>query len=528
MLKKAMRYMDDIVDLEVEKIERILAKINSDPEDDFTKMYEIKLWENIIRMTKLGRRTGLGITAEGDMLAALGLRYGSEEGNDFAELVHMEFKLSAYHSSVTMAEERGAFPIYNAETEDNNPFISRIKEEDPSLYARMQEFGRRNIALLTIAPTGSVSICTQTSSGIEPVFNVAYKRRRKINPQEKDVRIDYVDEEGVSWSEYQIFHHKFVTWLEVNGYDPKVIMTMTTAQIDEIIKKSPYYKSMSGDVDWVMKVMMQGRINKHIDHSISATTNLPADISEEMVAKVYETGWKYGCKGMTVYRDGSRSGVLITETEKKEIEMIEAIQDTHAPKRPKRLKGDIFRFQNNLEKWIAVVGVKNGRPYEIFTGKLMNGLSNIPLNVKECEIVKNIIEVDSIDDDGKPMLNDAGEPIKVKKKRYDIEYVDSDGTKQISTGLSHTFNPEYWNYAKLISGILRHGMPLVYVYELIESLNLNDETLNTWKNGVERVIKKYIANGEKTKGKCPECGGEHFEFKEGCLICVECGLSGCS
>lgn len=515
-VQKALRYMDDIVDLELEKIDKILEKIISDPEDEDIKLTEINLWKKIRQMAVDGRRTGLGITGEGDMLAGLNLRYGSDEGTDFAEEVHKVLKLEAYRSSVKMAKERGAFPIYSAEKENNNPFLLRIKEEDYQLYCNMQEFGRRNIALLTIAPTGTASIMTQTTSGIEPAFLPIYMRRRKINPQEKDVRIDFVDDEGIAWMEYPVFHHNFELWLKINEYDVDVVKTMTKEQLDEIVKKSPYYKATSNDIDWVKKVEMQGRIQKHVDHSISVTVNLPKDISEDTVSKVYETGWRSGCKGITVYRDGSRSGVLVGVDEKKENELV---METHAPKRPKRLKGDIHTFQNSLEKWIAVVGIKDGRPYEIFTGKYENGLSNLPTNLKECEVVKNIIEVEEV--------NDKGEKVKVKKKRYDIEYIDNNGDKQIHTGVSHAFNPEFWNYAKLISGILRHGMPLVYVYELIISLNFKEDYINTWKKGVARVIKRYIKDGEKAKGVCPDCGSDHLEFKEGCLTCMSCGNSKC-
>jgi ribonucleoside-diphosphate reductase alpha chain len=515
----AMRYMDDIIDLEIEKIDQILTKIKSDPEDEFIKIYEINLWEQIKSMTIKGRRTGLGVTAEGDMLAALGYTYGTEEATAFSEEVHKTLKLNAYRSSVTMARERGAFPIFSALKEVDNPFILRIKEEDPQLYTDMYGYGRRNIALLTIAPTGTVSIMTQTTSGIEPVFLPFYNRRRKINPQEKDTRIDFVDEEGVAWQEYPVFHHKFEVWLKVKGYDLNVVKSMSTEQLDEIVKQSPYHKATSNDVDWVKKVEMQGRLQKHVDHSISVTVNLPSDITEDIVAKVYETGWSSGCKGMTVYRDGSRSGVLISNNEKKDKEKEVEFHENHAPKRPKRLRAEIHRFQNNLEKWIAVVGFKDGRPYEIFTGKNQNGLSNLPATVKDCEVVKNIIEVDSV--------NDNGEPIKVKKKRYDIEYIDADGIKQIHTGLNHAFDPEYWNYAKLISGILRHGMPIIYAYQLVDSLNFKENNINTWKNGVARIIKRYVKDGEKGKGKCPACGGENLEFVEGCLTCKSCGFGKC-
>ena len=517
----AMRYMDDIVDLEIEKIDVILAKIYSDPEDEFLKLYESKLWERIKDKTIRGRRTGLGVTAEGDMLAAIGLRYGTEKATEFSVEVHKILKLNAYRSSVTMAKERGAFPIYDAMREVKNPFIDRINQEDSDLYLDMIHYGRRNIALLTIAPTGTASLMTQTTSGLECCFLIKYKRRRKINPQEKNVRIDFVDDEGIAWQEYPVFHHKFEMWLQSNGYDVEIVKSMNDEQFNEIVKKSPYYKATSNDVDWVKKVEMQGRIQNHIDHSISVSINLPNDISEEMVAKVYETGWKSGCKGMTVYRDGSRTGVLVRDNEKKETEKEDIeFHENHAPKRPKRLKAEIHRFQNNLEKWIAVVGLKDGRPYELFTGKLVNGLSNISPNIKDCEVVKNIIETEELDENG--VL------VKVKKKRYDIEYIDNEGIKRIHTGLSHAFNPEFWNYAKLISGILRHGMPLIKVYELIDSLTFREESINTWKNGVIRVIKKYIKDGEKTKGTCPECGSDHMEFKEGCVTCMNCGWSRCS
>lgn len=517
---KGQRYMDDIIDLEIEKIDGILRKIESDPEDDIIKLYEKNLWMNIKKSAINGRRTGLGVTGEGDMLAALGLTYGSDEGNDFAEKVHKTLKLEAYRSSVILAKERGTFPIYDSDRELMNPFILRIQKEDPILYNDMYVYGRRNIALLTCAPTGSVSILTQTTSGIEPVFMPVYKRRRKINPQEKDTRVDFVDDEGISWQEYPVFHHNFETWLTRNDYDIKVVKSMKFEQVYEIVKKSPYYKATSSDVNWVKKVEMQGRIQKHIDHSISATTNVPKETTEELIGEIYKTAFISGCKGMTVYRDGCRSGVLISDSDKKEKEKIELFREVNAPKRPKRLRGEIIRFQNNLEKWIAVVGLLDGRPYEIFTGKLENGLSNLPQNIKECEIIKNIVEVEITDEYGKL--------IKVKRKRYDIEYVDGDGNKQYHTGLNHAFNPEYWNYAKLISGNLRHGMPLVYVYDLVDSLNLKDDILNTWKNGVARVIKRYIKDGEKTKGKCPECGHEHFVFEENCLRCVNCKWSKCS
>lgn len=504
----AERLMDDIVDLELEKIDKIIQKLENDPEEDHIKRGEITLWNNIKDKATRGRRTGLGITAEGDMIAALGLKYGTDAANDFSEEVHKQLKLSAYESSAIMAKERGAFPMYNSEKEKNNPFLQRIKKESPYVFNLMMKYGRRNLALLTIAPTGTVSMMTQTSSGIECVFLVHYTRRRKINPNDKDVRVDFTDEIGDTWMEYSVFHHKFEDWLSINGYDVEEVKTKYTKdQIDELIEKSPYFGATSNVVDWVKKVEMQGRIQKHIDHSISVTVNLPNDVTEEMVGDVYEMGWRSGCKGITVYRDGSRSGVLISDTDKKQKKKDELFADNHAPKRPKRLKGEIVRFQNNLEKWIGVVGMLDGRPYEVFTGLHENGLSDLPSSVVECEIVKNKTE------DG--------------NKRYDIEYIDSNGDKQVHTGLNHKFNEEYWNYAKMISSVLRHGMPIIYVLDLIQSLNLNDEHLNTWKNGVGRVIKRFIKDGEKGNGTCPSCGSGSLEYKEGCLTCSGCGNSKC-
>lgn len=513
-VKKGMRYMDDIVDLEIEKLDRILDKIKSDPESEFIKQYELSLWENILNKTKLGRRTGLGITGLGDMIASLGYTYGTDEANNFIGEIQKILKLSAYRESVNMAKDRGKFPIYDFKREINNPFINRIKEEDPELYEDMIVYGRRNISLLTIAPTGSVSILTQTTSGCEPVFSPFYTRRRKINPQEQNIRVDFVDVDGISWTEYPVFHHKFVDWLKTKNYNIDEVLMMSKDEINKIVSLSPYNKATSNDVDWVKKVEMQGILQKHVDHSISVTVNLPSNVSEEIVSKVYETGWKSGCKGITVYRDGSRDGVLITDSQKKNIEKEKLFEEHNVPKRPKRLKGEIHRFMNNSEKWIAVVGMREGRPYEIFTGRVSNGLNDIPVSVKECEVIKNITED----------VN-TGE----KTKQYDIEYIDSDGNKRTATGISKVFHPDYWNYAKMISGVLRHGMPLLYVYELVNSLNLNDDNLNTWKNGVSRIIKKYIKDGEKISGKvCPNCGSTHLEFKEGCLTCMSCGSSRCS
>lgn len=506
-VKMAQRLMDDLIELELEKIDRILWKINNDPESDEIKSVERNLWEKIKEKCELGRRTGLGITAEGDMLAALGIKYGTEEANDFSDILHMKHKHAAYEASCEMAQERGSFPLWDKEREKNNPFLLRIREEDPKLYNDLVEHGRRNIALLTVAPTGTVSLMTQTSSGIEPVFLISYKRRRKINPDDKNARVDFTDEVGDHWQEYAVFHHKFEDYLRINGYDVEEVKLMSNEDIDAIIEKSPYFGATSNDVDWVKKVEMQGRVQKHIDHSISVTVNLPNDVSEEMVAKVYETGWKAGCKGMTVYRDGSRSGVLISATEKKEEEKKKLFDDNHAPKRPKKLEAEVLRFQNNLEKWIAIVGMLDGRPYEFFTGKV-DGLQAIPTSFDKGFIIK------SYDENG--------------KSRYDFQYQDKDGYKVTIEGLSRSFDKEYWNYAKMISGVLRHGMPLPSVVDLIGSLSLDGDTLNTWKNGVSRVIKKFIPDGTKSTNKCSECEQDSLQFIEGCLTCSNCGSSKCS
>lgn len=504
--KIAQRLMDDLVELEIEKVNKIIKKIKDDPEPMEVKQGELNLWNNIKKKCELGRRTGLGITAEGDMLAALGIRYGSDEGNDFVENVHMRLKHAAYESSAIMAKERGAFPMWDKKREKDNPFLLRIKDENPKLYKLLTKNGRRNIALLTIAPTGSVSLMTQTTSGIEPAFLVSYMRRRKINPNDKDARIDFVDEVGDSWQEYPVFHHKFEVYLKQNGYDIDEVKTWEKKRVDKLIKKSPYHKATSNDVNWVKKVEMQGRVQRHIDHSISVTVNLPNDTSEEMVSKVYQTGYKWGCKGVTVYRDGSRSGVLVSNDEKeKEIQKI--FEDHNAPKRPKELDADVIKFQNNHEKWIAVIGLLDGRPYEIFTGKL-EGFGSIPTTIDKGKIVKN--------------------RDKNKNSRYDFIYKDKDGYNVTIEGLSRSFNKEYWNYAKLISGVLRHGMPLQYVVDLIDSLNLDSDVITTWKNGVKRIIKRYIPDGTKVENQCPnneeDCG---LEFKEGCLSCSKCDFSKC-
>ena len=504
----AQRIMDDIIDLESEKIELILAKIDSDPESMEVKQSERHLWEKIQHKTLQGRRTGVGITAEGDMLAAMNLRYGSEEATDFAELVQKTLALAAYRSSVVLAKERGAFPVFDAEREKANPFISRIREADPELYEEMVRYGRRNIACLTIAPTGTTSLMTQTTSGIEPVFLPVYKRRRKVNPNDSEVRVDFVDETGDAFEEYTVFHHEFVTWMLANGYS--VTKKYSQEEVDDLVAKSPYFKATSNDVDWLAKVRMQGRIQKWVDHSISVTINLPNNVSEELVNDLYVEAWRCGCKGCTVYRDGSRSGVLLATDKKKKKEDCNCMQPpVIVSTRPRELEADVVRFQNNREKWIAFVGLLNGRPYEIFTGLADDeeGLM-LPKNVSKGTIIK------SYDEDG--------------KKHYDFQFKNKRGYKMTIEGLDGKFNPEYWNYAKLISGVLRYGMPIDQVIKLVQGMELNSESINTWKNGVERALKKYLPNGTQAKGqKCPNCGLETRVYQEGCLICTNCGASRC-
>lgn len=499
----AQRIMDDIIDLEMEKIDRILEKVQSDPESGEIKQTEKYLWNKIQTKTLKGRRTGVGTTAEGDMLAALGLQYGTEQATDFSEKVHRTLALTAYASSVQMAKERGAFEIYDAKREENNPFINRLREADPELYQNMVQYGRRNIACLTIAPTGTTSLMTQTTSGIEPVFMPVYKRRRKINPNDSQAHVDFVDEMGDAFEEYVVFHHKFLTWMKTNGY--QIQDHYTQEELDRLIEKSPYYKAASNDVDWLQKVRMQGRVQKWVDHSISVTINLPADVSEELVNNLYVEAWKSGCKGCTVYRDGSRSGVLISAKKEKKEEP--EVTDTV---RPKELEADIVRFQNNKEKWIAFIGLrKNGNPYEIFTGLAddEDGIL-IPKSITKGKIIK------AIDENG--------------NKRYDFQYQNKRGYKITIEGLSDKFNPEFWNYAKLISGVLRYGMPIDQVMKLVSTLELDSESINTWKNGVERALKKYLPNGTKASGQtCPNCGQETLVYQEGCLICTSCGTSKC-
>jgi len=494
----AQRMMDDIIDLELEKIDVIIAKINADPEIDEIKHVEKNLWSNIRKKSDEGRRTGIGITAEGDMLAGLGMRYGSDEATNFSVEVHKTLAIEAYKASTYLAKERGPFAIYEAEREKDNPFILRMKEADPVMYTNMVKYGRRNIALLTIAPTGTTSLMTQTTSGIEPIFSTFYKRRRKVNPNDLDVKVTFKDEVGDSWEEFNVFHHKFVDWLKLSGYDSDEVTRMGDEEIEKIIAKSPYYKATANDVDWIAKVKMQGAIQKWVDHSISVTINLPADAKEELVSELYLTAWKSGCKGATVYRDGSRNGVLIAG--KTEVR-------PERPKRPKSLDCDVIRFNINDEKWVAFVGLKESRPYEIFTGIADDEVFPIPKSIVKGKIMK------IKDDDG--------------NTRYDFQYTDKYGYKKTMGGLSHMFKPEFWNYAKLISGVLRHEMPIQDVVNLVISLKLDSESINNWKNGVERALKKYIPNGTKAKGKCGECGSENLVYEEGCLICKDCGSSKC-
>ena len=516
---KALRIMDDIIDLEAEKIDAILMKIAADTETEEVKAAERELWRKIKRKTLLGRRTGVGITAEGDMLAAMGMRYGSDEAISFAEEVQKTLCLSAYASSVELAKERGAFDLYDTEREKDNPFIQRIAKADPKLYEEMKKFGRRNIAMLTIAPTGSTSLMTQTSSGIEPVFMPIYKRRRKVNPNDKNVKVDYTDETGDTFEEYTVYHHNFLTWMKANGYDSE--KNYSHEELQELVAKSPYHKATANDVDWVAKVKMQGRIQQWVDHSISVTINLPSDISQEMVATLYIEAWRAGCKGCTVYREGSRSGVLISEEQQKKEKQAKAEQESVAEipieptpmsqavhKRPKVLEADIVRFQNNKEKWIAFVGLLDGKPYEVFTGIADDdeGIM-LPKSVTKGKIIR------SYDEDG--------------TKHYDFQFHNKRGFKTTVEGLDTKFNPEYWNYAKLISGVLRYQMPIDQVINLVQGMELNDESINTWKNGVARALKSYLPSGTSVSAACSNCGQHTLVYQEGCLICTNCGSSKC-
>ena len=510
----AQRIMDDIIDLEMEKIDKILEKIQSDPENDDIKNTEFQLWEKIKAKTSQGRRTGVGTTAEGDMLASLGLRYGTDEAIDFSEKVHKTVALAAYRSSVNMAKERGAFTVYDAKREENNPYILRLKEADEQLYNDMVKYGRRNIACLTIAPTGTTSIMTQTTSGIEPVFMPVYTRRRKVNPNDKNVTVDFVDENGDSWEEYVVFHHKFITWMEANNIS--ISKHYSKDELDQLVARSPYYKATSNDVDWLKKVQMQGRIQKWVDHSISVTINLPNDVSEELVGQLYEEAWKSGCKGVTVYRDGSRAGVLLAVEEKKNDDEKKddkehcICYDSATPLvRPAVLNCEVVRFQNNKDKWIAFVGLKDGRPYEIFTGIADDddGIM-LPKTVTEGKIIK--------------VKNDEGQ------SRYDFQFVNKRGFKTTVEGLSYKFDKEFWNYAKLISGVLRYGMPIDQVIKLVSGLQLDSESINTWKVGVERALKKYIPDGTQiSEQACPHCGQKTLVYQEGCLTCKNCAYSRC-
>jgi ribonucleoside-diphosphate reductase alpha chain len=507
-VQMAQRIMDDIVDLELEKVNKIVDKIEADPENIEIKRTELNLWKKIKTKSIQGRRTGVGITAEGDMLAALGLKYGTPEATDFCEDIHKKLALAAYRSSVDMARDRGSFPIYDSIREEKNPMVMRLRAEDEQLYQDMVKYGRRNIALLTIAPTGTTSLMTQTTSGIEPVFMVSYKRRRKVNPNDKQVKVDFVDEVGDSWEEYHVFHHKFMTWLTANGYDADQVSKMEEEDLNKIIEKSPYHGATANDVDWVEKVKLQGAVQKWVDHSISVTVNVPNSCTEDLVSQIYQTGWESGCKGITVYRDGSRSGVLIANDKKEDKEEIKnTFGETMAPKRPEKLEAEIIQFNNESEKWIAVIGLLDGRPYEIFTGAAKESFS-ILSQVQKGWVIK------SRSDDG--------------KTRYDFQYEDSHGYKTTIEGLSRTFNEEYWNYAKLISGVLRHGMPLSFVVDMVENLHLNDETLNTWKKGVVRSLKRFIADGTKpAENTCPSCKEPSLVYEEGCLNCKSCGHSKC-
>ena len=503
---KAMRMMDDIIDLELEKVDLIINKVAGDPEEEEIRRVEYDLWQKIKDMALKGRRTGLGITAEGDMLAALGLRYGSDEAIDFAVSVHRTLAVEAYRASVKMAQERGAFPLYDTAREKGNPMIERLREADPELYAEMEKYGRRNIAMLTIAPTGTTSLMSQTTSGIEPVFRPVYKRRRKINPSDKGKTPDFIDNMGEKFEEYYVYHHQFVKWAEKSGFNTSNLEKISDEELDKMLKASPYYGATANDIDWVAKVRMQGAIQKWVDHSISVTVNLPNDVSEELVADVYRTAWECGCKGVTVYRDGCRDGVLI-DAKKKDDKKEQKCSPVSSHKRPTSIPADIVRFKNGSEDWIAFVGIQDGRPYEIFTGKIEEDAMYIPRKITSGWILK-VREADG-------------------SKRYDFQYQDRYGYTNTIGGISRLFDEEFWNYAKLISGVLRHGMPIDKVVHLIDGLHLNSESINTWKNGVQRALKQYIADGTKAKSKCPQCGQEEMAYQNGCLTCMSCGYSKC-
>ncbi|MDR2125709.1 MAG: adenosylcobalamin-dependent ribonucleoside-diphosphate reductase [Prevotellaceae bacterium] len=496
----AMKMMDDLIDLELEKIDNILEKISKDPEEYDVKRVEIELWEKIKDKCIRGRRTGLGITAEGDMLAALGIQYGTDEAIEFASEIQKTLAMEAYRTSVQMAKERGAFPIYDAKREENNPMINRIRQQDENLYAEMIKTGRRNISMLTIAPTGTVSLMAQTTSGIEPVFNLVYKRRRKVNPNDINVKIDYIDKTGDAFTEFDVFHHKFLTWCEVNGYNIEEVKNLSYEKINDLVAQSPYHNATAHDINWLNKIKMQGAMQKWVDHSISVTVNLPSDITEEKVAEVYRTAWESGCKGVTVYRASSRSGILVSTDGKAKMNQMPS-------KRPVSLEADVIRFFNKTEQWIALVGLYEGKPYEIFTGIVDDDIRPIPRTINSGQIIK--VKTD-------------------KGSRYDFQYVDKFGYTNTIGGISHMFNKEFWNYAKLISGVLRNGMPIVDVLNLIAGLELDSQTINTWKNGVERALKKYIPDGTKAEGAiCPECGSDSIIYSGGCLLCTNCGYDKC-
>ncbi len=504
-IHKAMHLMDDIIDLELEKVDLIIEKIESDPEDLDVRQVEINLWKKIKAMALKGRRTGLGITAEGDMLAALGLRYGSEKALKFAVEVHKTLAVEAYRASVMMARDRGAFEVFDAEKEKNNPMICRLREADSSLYEDMLKYGRRNIAMLTIAPTGTTSLMSQTTSGIEPVFRPVYKRRRKINPSDKNYVATFVDEQGNAFEEYNVYHHKFIDWLTINGYDTSRLQTISDEELQRWVDASPYHRATANDIDWVAKVRMQGAIQKWVDHSISVTVNLPNNVSEELVADVYRAAWESGCKGVTVYRDGCRAGVLVDKKSKKEQPKCE--EPTQSNRRPKSLPAEVVRFKNGKEDWIAFIGLHEGHPYEIFTGKIEDDAMYIPPKITKGNILK-VREEDGT-------------------KRYDFQYTDRYGYTNTIGGISRLFNESFWNYAKLISGVLRYNMPIDKVVSLIDGLHLDDENINTWKNGVKRALKQYIEDGTRSKGKCPQCGQENMAYQNGCLTCMSCGYSKC-
>ena len=491
---EGQRLMDDLVDLETEAIERILNKVDADDEPENIKMVEKETWELLLKTGKEGRRTGLGFTALADMVAALGMAIDSDEAIAMVESMMKEKCRAEFDSSIDMSLSRGSFVGFDSKIEKTSEFVQMLEKELPDVYERMMKFGRRNISISTVAPTGTLSMLAQTSSGIEPVFMTHYKRRRKLNEQDRDAKVDFIDDSGDKWQEFNVYHHNLKTWMEVTG--------------ETDISKSPYAGSTAPEINWNKRVEMQAAVQKYVTHSISSTINLPNDVSLDEVSNIYLESWKQGTKGITVYRDGSRSGVLVSADEKKDAVLENSeFRETKAPARPKRLDAKVVRFQNNKEKWIAVVGLLNGRPYEIFTGKTED-VFNMPAAVEYGWIIKNKRE------DG--------------SSQYDFQYEDKEGYKVTMGGLSRSFDKEFWNYAKLISGVLRHGMPLHYVVDLIGKMNLYDENINTWKSGVVRALKTFIANGTTVSDHtCGECGDEGLVYEEGCLKCVSCGYSKC-